>query len=76
MFDGIRRRLGLHVHEWEVVDSQVVEIEQAVRQPLNPTDPQRGAGYSPGPPLVDVPVEILTFKCKTCGKVTESRSGA
>lgn len=71
MFDAIRRRLGLHVHEWELVDSRTEEVERAFR----PGQPGRGSGDF-GPAFRNVPVEILTFKCKTCGKQTESRSGA
>ena len=71
MFDAIRRRLGLHVHEWELVDSRVEEIERA----FLPGRPGRGSGDF-GPAFNKVPVEILTFRCQTCRQERESRAGA
>lgn len=70
MLDAIRRRLGLHVHEWELVDARVEEVERAIR----PGAPGRGSGDF-GPAFMKVPIQIETFRCKTCGKKTESRSG-
>ena len=70
MFDSIRRRLGLHVHEWEIVDTRVEQVERAI----TPGAPARGSGDF-GPPFMHVPVEVVTYRCKTCGKKTESRSG-
>lgn len=70
MFDAIRRRLGLHVHDWELVDSRVEEVERAI----TPGRPGRGSGDF-GPPFMKVSIQIETFRCKTCGKQTESQSG-
>lgn len=72
MFDAIRRRLGLHVHEWEVVDTRVYNEERAASQPR----PGRGGGFDPvDPGVYTVPIEIVTYRCKTCGRETQSRSG-
>ena len=65
--DPVRRALGLHVHEWELVDTREVDVEEEIGST------SRGLGGSPAPELINVPVEIATFKCKTCGKVKESR---
>lgn len=73
MFAAIRRKLGLHVHEWELVDSRVEEVEVAMMPRLDPRYARAGAGNTP--PTATVPVEILTFRCKTCGKQRESHSG-
>ena len=73
MFDAIRRKLGLHVHEWELVDSRVEEVEVAANPHIDPRFAQRGSGFTP--PLVTVPVDILAFRCKTCGKEREAHSG-
>jgi hypothetical protein len=70
MFDAIRRRLGLHVHEWDLVDSRVEQIERAIM----PGRPGRGSGDF-GPAFMKVPIEIVTYRCRTCGKETESRRG-
>lgn len=72
LLDPVRRALGLHVHEWELVDSREVDEEQAVRE-SSPRGPLPGQEVSFSPELITVPVEIATFKCKACGKVKESR---
>lgn len=72
LLDSARRALGLHVHEWELVGTREVDVEQAVRE-SSPRGPLPGEEVSFSPELITVPVEILTFKCKTCGKVKESR---
>lgn len=69
MLDTIRRRLGLHVHEWEAVDSRQEEVERAIR----PGAPGRGSGDF-GPPLQHITVEVVTYRCKTCGKKMEAES--
>ena len=69
MFDSIRRRLGLHVHDWEPVDTHEVDVEEEVRESAG-----SGRALVEGDPqLITVPIEIATFKCRTCGKVKESR---
>lgn len=72
MLDGIRRALGLHIHDWEVVGSRETFMERAGRSFSASTG--EGAAFTPEN-REQVPVEILTFKCKTCGKQRESRIG-
>lgn len=70
MLNFLRRVLGMHVHEWELTGSRVVEVEQAVRRDISAGVSMQA---SSDPELITVPLEILTFKCRGCGKVKESR---
>lgn len=59
--DPVRRALGLHVHEWEPVETHEVDVEEEVRESA---DSGRALVES-DPQLITVPVEVATFKCKT-----------
>ena len=71
LLDSIRRVFGLHLHQWEVVGSRQAGIDRAA---LPGGGPNRGASLT-SEPLDHVTVEIVTFKCKTCGKERESGGG-
>ena len=69
LFDGVRRALGLHVHDWEVVDVQEEQVQQAPRWGLNI---EKGSDVMPDK-FVSISVPALTLKCKTCGKSRRTR---